>query len=177
MGMKDCGWVVSTVDMGVMHIYENEESLKKRVMMLESHVVECDAVIVKLEKAKEEVMKGVLADIDRYLTIIKKQRSRFAGDAYSLSRAASVLNEEKRKKEWRENVLLRDGFQCKRCGSTEDITLHHIVPKSICSPELIWDEANGVALCQKCHNEWHAKYGTDSSFVKFIHWLKSGKRT
>lgn len=155
---------------------EEVNDLRKRVMMLESHVIECDRLIEKLTKTKDEFMSTVIADIDHYLLIIKKQRSRFAGDAYSLERAASVLNEEKRKKEWRENVLLRDGFVCKRCNSKEDITLHHIVPKSICSPELIWNETNGVALCQKCHNEWHSKHGTDASFVVFIHWLKSGKK-
>ena len=176
--MKDCGWGVSIVDMDEKStLPQNVDNLKKRVMLLESHIIECDELILKLEKSKQDIMDTVIADIEHYLKIIKKQRSRFAGDAYSLSRAASVLSEEKRKKEWRENVLLRDGFECKRCGSKEDITLHHIVPKSICSPELIWDEANGVALCQKCHNEWHAKHGTESSFVQFVHWLKSGKRT
>jgi len=166
--------------MGGKHTSENEnkvEDLTKRIMLLESHIVECDAVIAKLIEHRKEIvtiMEASLSDIDHYTKIIQKQRSRFSGDVYALERAVSVINDEKRKKEWRENIQLRDGFCCRRCGSKEDITLHHIIPKSICSPELIWDETNGIVLCQKCHNEWHAKNGTDASFVKFIAWLKGG---
>jgi hypothetical protein len=48
-------------------------------------------------------------------------------------------------------VLRRDG-QCLRCGSTEELHAHHILPKSQ-YPELKRNPSNGITLCANCHRK------------------------
>jgi len=61
-------------------------------------------------------------------------------------------------KSWRKQVFQRDGYSCKACGkpSNGDIQAHHIQPLEF-SPELIFDVANGITLCRKCHRSIKGK--------------------
>ncbi|RMF61670.1 MAG: HNH endonuclease [Bacteroidetes bacterium] len=49
----------------------------------------------------------------------------------------------------RKNVLRRDHFRCQYCGSREQLTIDHIVPKSRGGPDT-WE--NLVAACVPCNN-------------------------
>jgi len=46
------------------------------------------------------------------------------------------------------NVFLRDGFQCVYCGSPDDLTFDHVVPRSK-GGRTTWD--NIVAACSPCN--------------------------
>jgi 5-methylcytosine-specific restriction endonuclease McrA len=46
------------------------------------------------------------------------------------------------------NVFLRDGFECAYCGSTEDLTFDHVIPRSK-GGRTSWD--NIVAACSPCN--------------------------
>ena len=46
------------------------------------------------------------------------------------------------------NVFLRDRFQCQYCGSREDLTFDHVVPRSL-GGRTTWD--NVVAACAPCN--------------------------
>jgi 5-methylcytosine-specific restriction endonuclease McrA len=46
------------------------------------------------------------------------------------------------------NVFLRDGFKCAYCGSTEDLTFDHVVPRSR-GGRTSWE--NIVAACSPCN--------------------------
>lgn len=46
------------------------------------------------------------------------------------------------------NVFLRDGFKCVYCGSSEDLTFDHVVPRSK-GGRTCWD--NIVAACSPCN--------------------------
>jgi 5-methylcytosine-specific restriction endonuclease McrA len=46
------------------------------------------------------------------------------------------------------NVFLRDGFQCAYCGSHEDLTFDHVVPRSK-GGRTSWE--NIVAACSPCN--------------------------
>jgi 5-methylcytosine-specific restriction endonuclease McrA len=49
----------------------------------------------------------------------------------------------------RESVLRRDRWRCRRCGSEENLTLHHVVPRSRGGKHL---PDNLVTVCwYKCH--------------------------
>ena len=48
----------------------------------------------------------------------------------------------------RREVLRRDGHTCQYCGSTKDLTLDHVIPRSKGGPHT-WD--NVVAACQQCN--------------------------
>lgn len=49
----------------------------------------------------------------------------------------------------RETILARDGYKCCRCGSTEDMTVDHIFPRSIGGNHA---PANLRAMCRKCNS-------------------------
>ena len=53
------------------------------------------------------------------------------------------------KRMWRENILARDGYTCTYCGSTENLTLDHIVPR--CRGGARWDASNVTTACRQCN--------------------------
>jgi len=48
----------------------------------------------------------------------------------------------------RKNVLIRDAYSCQYCGSTEDITVDHVVPRSRGGKNCF---LNCVACCKNCN--------------------------
>jgi 5-methylcytosine-specific restriction endonuclease McrA len=46
------------------------------------------------------------------------------------------------------NVFLRDRFQCQYCGSGEDLTFDHVIPRR-CGGQTTWE--NVVAACSPCN--------------------------
>lgn len=58
-------------------------------------------------------------------------------------------------KQWADAVKARDG-KCLKCGTTEDLHAHHVLPKST-HPELSLDPDNGMTLCYRCHKAEHEK--------------------
>lgn len=84
---------------------------------------------------------GLIAREERAVTVFK-----FWEDRHDRS--------SDRYKEWRSSVFIRDGFQCKKCGTKKDLQAHHIKPwKS--NKDLRYSISNGVTLCRKCHLEAH----------------------
>jgi 5-methylcytosine-specific restriction endonuclease McrA len=49
----------------------------------------------------------------------------------------------------RQNLFKRDGSQCQYCGSTKDLTLDHVIPKSK-GGQSTW--TNLTTACQKCNS-------------------------
>jgi hypothetical protein len=64
--------------------------------------------------------------------------------------------------ELKQIVLARDDYKCTKCGSTEHLHCHHILPVAI-EPLLSADIDNCITLCYNCHKEVHSidgcKYG------------------
>lgn len=58
--------------------------------------------------------------------------------------------------EWAAAVKQRDKA-CRKCGRSEDLHAHHLMPKST-HPELRLDIENGVTLCYRCHKAEHEKH-------------------
>ncbi len=61
-------------------------------------------------------------------------------------------------KAWRMSVFKRDGFACRDCGATKSrkLNAHHVRPWAK-HPELRYDVANGITLCEPCHDKRHGK--------------------
>lgn len=55
----------------------------------------------------------------------------------------------------RKNIFKRDGFKCGYCGSTKDLTIDHIIPKSK-GGKSTWE--NLVSACCSCNNKKDDKY-------------------
>lgn len=60
--------------------------------------------------------------------------------------------------QWRKDVLLAYGKTCGKCGSTENLQAHHILPWSD-FPEVRTEVSNGICLCGSCHSKEHPKMG------------------
>ncbi len=57
-------------------------------------------------------------------------------------------------KAWRIRVLQRDNDTCQKCGSKENLKVHHI--KSYAEHEDLRTEvSNGITLCGDCHDKEH----------------------
>lgn len=50
----------------------------------------------------------------------------------------------------RNYVLNRDGHKCVKCGATQNLQVHHIVPRSQCIDH---SESNLITLCVYCHSK------------------------
>ncbi len=61
-----------------------------------------------------------------------------------------------RKSKWRRLKVKMFAMitHCERCGSGDNLTIHHVKPRSS-FPELAYEEYNLVVLCTKCHNRIH----------------------
>ena len=57
---------------------------------------------------------------------------------------------------WRKACLERDGYRCQKCGSLENLCVHHIKPYAK-YPKLATDKNNGITLCQECHKLEHRR--------------------
>lgn len=77
-------------------------------------------------------------------------------------------------REWKQQVLKRDDYTCQYCGQRGgNLCLHH-------KNGYHWyregrhDVNNGVCLCEKCHRDFHLKYGyKNNTEEQYTHWLKS----
>jgi len=82
-------------------------------------------------------------------------------DCIELPKVDEVVKDPRqdvRTKAWNGAVKLKDGFKCRRCGSDSRLNAHHIIP--ICAePQLAFDINNGISLCERCHVDFHSKYG------------------
>lgn len=72
--------------------------------------------------------------------------------------------------EWKDacsEVYKRDNAKCKRCGSSEDLQVHHII--SFRNKELRSNIDNLVLLCKTCHNFVHSKKNINKEYIGVKH--------
>lgn len=53
------------------------------------------------------------------------------------------------KKQWRQEIFARDGFQCTYCGDTDNLTIDHIKPRTMGGAR--WDSTNCTTACRACN--------------------------
>jgi hypothetical protein len=63
----------------------------------------------------------------------------------------------------RKAILIRDGYSCVYCGSSDDLTIDHVVPWTSGGPT---DAVNGVSACNACNARKNNHLDGD--------WLESG---
>lgn len=72
----------------------------------------------------------------------------------------------------RTKIIRRDGGCCLRCGTSEDLEVHHIQPISQGGTN---DDANLATLCVSCHHSAHGGSKTSGEIVyqkeEFTNWL------
>jgi len=71
--------------------------------------------------------------------------------------------------QWKQDVLEKDGYECRLCGTDRDLEAHHIKPIDE-HPKLRHDVKNGICVCHDCHyykihggrpNFTHGRYATE----------------
>ena len=86
-------------------------------------------------------------------------------------------------KEWRTSVFERDDYTCQECGERGGyLTVHHIKPfiQIVVDNDLndvndarecleLWDESNGVVLCEECHIETDSYGGAPTKRTVWQH--------
>ena len=92
-------------------------------------------------------------------------REKLGGKREAHPRWRSDLTEDQRKglrgeggKAWARKVKERDGFKCVACNGAGVLQSHHLTGFSVC-PERREDASNGVCVCEKCHRNFHQRYG------------------
>ncbi len=69
----------------------------------------------------------------------------------------SALRKSKEYRHWRNTVLERDGFRCRKCHKyIKRLDIHHIFSFTL-YPELRFDVRNGLSLCASCHTKYKDK--------------------
>lgn len=83
----------------------------------------------------------------------------------------SRLTSTKKYKGFRDAVFTRDNNCCRRCGSIQNLHIHHMQSFST-NPSLRMDIDNAICLCKSCHEEFHRTYGkkynTREQIIEFI---------
>ena len=74
-------------------------------------------------------------------------------------------------REWRKQVLERDGHRCQCCGGDKHLVAHHIFnykdyPLLRCSVD------NGITLCKWCHGKYHSYYGKKANAHTLMEYYK-----
>jgi len=62
-----------------------------------------------------------------------------------------------------QQVLKRDRWRCQQCGSSENLQVHHIRPRSKLGGD---EDENLITLCSPCHRQIHLHAETLSSFER-----------
>lgn len=71
---------------------------------------------------------------------------------------SDVKTQRSKTKRWKKQVHERDNYKCRNCCSVDGIAAHHI--ESFASNKYMRTlPENGITLCEKCHTDFHAKYG------------------
>jgi hypothetical protein len=74
-------------------------------------------------------------------------------------------------KEWSSAVKWRCGHKCVACGSRNGLRAHHIDGWDK-HEDKRFDVDNGAALCQECHDKFHAAYGRGGNTrEQFTEWM------
>lgn len=75
-----------------------------------------------------------------------------------ISSVRESIESTKEYQDFRHSFLASKNFTCEKCGSTDNIHLHHIVPFAE-NENLRIDPNNASCLCASCHMKFHSIYG------------------
>jgi 5-methylcytosine-specific restriction endonuclease McrA len=78
---------------------------------------------------------------------VKKYKERYPERVRLAKKKCPSFNKDKY---WRNKIIERDGNCCANCGSRENLTLEHIIPKCIGGE---YSYANLKILCSKCNSK------------------------
>lgn len=63
-----------------------------------------------------------------------------------------IAAQAKRYRQRKRIALGMSELPCNRCGSTEDLHMHHVRPRRLTGED---NQSNIMILCGECHRDWH----------------------
>lgn len=122
------------------------EARKKGVVIGARHIATSNGILpISLDVLVDN--KFLLKNEDGTYTIIDWYENNGVGET-----ANNRNNYSYRK--FRESIIERDGFKCKKCGRTDHLEVHHIKQFATC-PDLRLEPTNAITLCHDCHAKLH----------------------
>jgi hypothetical protein len=124
-----------------------------------------------LERREVETKLYWLRDVKKRLYISRFELQQLHGIEFHFTR--DMKESQKRAFAWRNQVILRDGFKCRKCGCSVGLEGHHIYSYQH-EPDLRYDINNGITFCDQCHKAFHKSYGLFTNMVDLISFLGVG---
>lgn len=146
-------------------------AVENKIAEVECKLNECNNAITSIHEYHDLIDR----EIEQYLITVNRIKQHLTTDLEILQKASTIIKLERRKKYWRDHVLIRDHFACQKCGGHEHLTVHHLIPKAHCSVDMRWADYNGIVLCWECHKEWHDAHDASDNIRLFLRWLSSYK--
>jgi len=106
---------------------------------------------VNWQKAIKLMVKGK-ATVIRYTEIVVRTAEHVVIKIPAVMRLIKIIRTIYRTKVpfSKKNVMIRDGFICQYCGTTKDLTIDHVRPKSFGGKSTF---ENCVTACKNCNNK------------------------
>lgn len=120
------------------------------------------------ERLQAEEKLRVCKDLKQFLYIPGGVIPQIEGKNYYFTR--ELRENQKKSFAWRNQVILRDNFKCRKCALSAGLEAHHIYSYKN-EPSMRYDINNGVTLCFFCHKDFHKKYGHDANMNDLISFL------
>jgi len=174
-------WIVTSISaiswiivIGIL-VYKDKKETKERLKKYEAELLEktqkykvsiqLDSFIDKKEKefdlvdaynlykkeTEEDQAKKKQQKIEQHL---KQQKANIAKKQRRISRQQKKQREKYLKK-IRQKIMIRDNYQCVKCGSKLNLNMHHKTYKN--EPRSKMEDL--VILCEECHYDLHMKLG------------------
>lgn len=120
---------------------------------------------LKERNRKNKWRKGIPLSKEHreYLRKISIEQKRFCGESSpqwegGITPENRALRGTSAYRQWREAVYERDNYTCQHCGDSRGGNLNPHHKKSWADfPELRFDVANGITVCEPCHKKIHDK--------------------
>jgi len=129
--------------------HKQVEIKRKEVVSTEDLLKENDSLLLKLRQISIDNILPRMPEFERYKIVLMELKCRgiqmFDRLYYNYKQSAGQLRKRKR-------LIKLLGGVCAKCGTVENLTLHHIVPLSKGGSS---DVLNLQALCKKCHCAEH----------------------
>lgn len=113
---------------------------------------------------------GEKLSISRKEKYLKENNPNWKG-GISETRIYNPIEKFKPWMKFRQTILERDGYKCKKCESNKRLEVHHMTSRTF-YPELEFSKLNCITLCRKCHLAFHKAHGrknfTYDNSIKFI---------
>lgn len=139
-------------------------SMKETVAALRKSLTQKDNEIEIKKNRIEELKKAIESD-DRVLELHRKNKQLREDVAYFRKELHKYIDDgmsfeeynNSKLSNWSNEVKKAYNSKCDICGSSEELTAHHLYAKSFFQ-NLKYNIDNGVCLCQSCHTSFHQEY-------------------